>query len=182
MRHGSYVQKLGRQRDERRALLKGLIVPFFRYGRIRTTKARAKVVRRIAERLITRARKDTPAHRRFISRFIQDGEVLNRLFKTIAPRYVKRNGGYTRIILDRVRQGDSAQMVVFELVGAKGDIREEITGKKRLERRKKDGGGAAAEEKSASDEKEKNAVGAAGSDDAAKPAKKRWFPFRRGDR
>jgi large subunit ribosomal protein L17 len=91
----------------------------FKYERIRTTEVKAKEMRRVVERMISRARKDTVANRRLIARSIQDKAVLAKLFKDIAPRFAARPGGYTRILKLGPRYGDASEMVLLELVERK---------------------------------------------------------------
>jgi large subunit ribosomal protein L17 len=91
----------------------------FRYERIRTTKPKAKEIRRVAERLITRARSDSVQNRRLVARTIQDKAVLAKLFTDIAPRFAQRPGGYTRILKLGQRYGDASEMVYLELVERK---------------------------------------------------------------
>jgi large subunit ribosomal protein L17 len=85
-------------------------------GKIETTLPKAKELRGFVERLITRAKKgDSNAHRAIFA-VLQDKESVNKLVTVIAPKYVERNGGYTRIIKTRVRHGDAAEMAFIELV------------------------------------------------------------------
>ena len=116
MRHGNRVKKLGRNRRQRRALLRGLVRSLFSVERIRTTLSKAKEARRFAERLITIARADTVAGRRQAAAFIADHQLVKRLFAEIAPRFKDRPGGYTRILKLGPRPGDGAEMALLELV------------------------------------------------------------------
>jgi large subunit ribosomal protein L17 len=111
--------RLGRNRSHRLALYKAMVTALFRYERIRTTQVKAKEIRRVAERMISRARQDSVANRRLIARSIQDKAVLAKLFKDIAPRFASRPGGYTRILKLGPRYGDSSEMVLLELVERK---------------------------------------------------------------
>jgi len=85
--------------------------------RIRTTLAKAKATRPLAEKMITLAKKDTLHSKRLASRFIIKKDVVKKLFQEIGPRFSERQGGYTRIVKVGERQGDGAQMAVLELVG-----------------------------------------------------------------
>ena len=87
-----------------------------RYERIETTKAKALEVRRMAEKMITRAKIDSVANRRLIARDITDEAIAAKLFTEIAPLFVERKGGYTRILKTGNRLGDAAEMVILELV------------------------------------------------------------------
>ena len=97
-------------------MLAGLAASLFSHERVTTTVAKAKAVRPVAERLITKARRGDLHSRREVLKVIPDKEVVTRLFDEVAPRYVDRPGGYTRIIRVGSRRGDSAEMAVIELV------------------------------------------------------------------
>ncbi len=116
MDHRSSINKLGRNAAHRRALLKSQAVALIRYERIRTTEAKAKAARRLAEKLITRAKVDSVHNRRMAARSIDDGRVLNKLFTEIGPRFAQRPGGYTRILKMGKRFGDASEMVILELL------------------------------------------------------------------
>jgi large subunit ribosomal protein L17 len=119
MKHRMGFNRLGRNRSHRRALYRSMVSALFKYERIKTTQVKAGEVRRVAERMITRARQDTVANRRFIARSIADKAVLAKLFTEIAPRFTTRPGGYTRILKLGQRYGDSSEMVLLELVERK---------------------------------------------------------------
>lgn len=116
MRHRKDHRKLSRTSSHRRALLRNLVTALFEYERIETTVAKAKESRRLAERLITFGKQGDLAARRHVARFIMKPEVLAKLFSTIAPWYVERNGGYTRIIRIGHRLGDAGETAYLELV------------------------------------------------------------------
>jgi large subunit ribosomal protein L17 len=114
---------LGRSKSARIALRRNLIKQFFTHERIRTTKAKAAAIRGEAEKLITLARNSTNgtadqkvSARRLVVSKLGDDQVIKRLFDEIAPRFANRNGGYTRMMKLGPRMGDSAEMVVLELV------------------------------------------------------------------
>jgi len=109
-------RKLSRYRDERVALLRGLVADLIRHERITTTLAKAKETRVVAERLITHGKKGTLHHRRLALAQLPDTGVVKKVFDEVAPRYAGRPGGYTRITKLGPRQGDSALMAVIELV------------------------------------------------------------------
>lgn len=96
--------------------MRNLATALFRHERIETTTAKAKELRPYAERLITLARKGDIHSRRLAGRKIQDRQVLGKLFDDIAPRFLERPGGYTRILKVGNRKGDSAEMSLIELV------------------------------------------------------------------
>jgi large subunit ribosomal protein L17 len=122
MRHRVAGRKLGRNTSQRIALARGLITELFRHDRISTTEAKARFMRGQAEHLITTAKHGlaeggNAVHaRRLAGRVITDPDVTKRLFDEIAPRFVDRPGGYTRIIKVGPRYGDGAPMAVLELV------------------------------------------------------------------
>lgn len=98
---------------------RNMVTSLFRFERITTTQAKAKEVRRAAEKLITRSKVDSVHNRRIAAKFIQDEKILNKLFTELGPRMKDRNGGYTRILKIGFRQGDAADMVILELVDYK---------------------------------------------------------------
>jgi large subunit ribosomal protein L17 len=116
MRHRRDHRKLSRTSAHRRALLRNLVTALFQYERIETTVAKAKEARRLAERLITFARRGDIAARRHVSRFVTRPDVSHKLFETIAPWYAERAGGYTRIIKIGRRLGDAGETAYLELV------------------------------------------------------------------
>src|SRR5689334_16225970 len=116
MRHRKDHRKLSRTHSHRRAVLRNLATALFQYERIETTVAKAKEARRLAERLITFARRGDLAARRHVARFVTKPEVLAKLFATIAPWYENRNGGYTRIVRIGHRLGDAGETGYLELM------------------------------------------------------------------
>lgn len=123
MRHNKSGKKLGRKKDQRTALRRNLIKQLFEHERIHTTHAKAQAVRGQAERLITLAKNGNAAGeskmvhaRRLAAARLSDRDIVIKLFDDIAPRYVNRPGGYTRIIKLGPRRSDSADMVLLELV------------------------------------------------------------------
>jgi large subunit ribosomal protein L17 len=116
MRHKVSGRKFDRAGDERAALLKGLVSDLLRRERMKTTVAKAKEARPIAEKMITLGKHGTLHARRQALAYIDDKDVVRKLFDDIAPRFAERPGGYTRIIKLGPRLGDGAQMAQFELV------------------------------------------------------------------
>ena len=123
MRHAVSGYKLGRSKSARIALRRNLIKQFFAHDRIRTTQAKAAAIRGDAEKLITLARNsaigsdsEKISARRLAIVKLGDNQALKRLFDEIAPRFANRSGGYTRVTRLGPRKGDSAEMVVLELV------------------------------------------------------------------
>jgi large subunit ribosomal protein L17 len=118
MRHLIKKKKLQRNTSQRKALLRSLVTSFLEKERIRTTLAKAKAARPIAEKMITLAKKNTLHTRRLALRFIYKRNVVKKLFDEIGPRFSERPGGYVRIVKTGPRAGDGAEMAVMELIGA----------------------------------------------------------------
>ncbi len=118
MRHRKQGRKLGRTKSHREAMFRNLVVSLFEHERVETTDAKAKELRRIAERLITKGKQGTLHARRIASRWVRDPKVLQKLFEDIAGRYTERPGGYTRIMKLRNRRGDNAPLSIIELMPA----------------------------------------------------------------
>jgi large subunit ribosomal protein L17 len=186
MRHRVDHRKLNRTASHRKAMLCNMVTSLFDSERITTTDAKAKEARRLAERLITRARKGYTAHQeglnlrdagkedeakqmeavalahwRQAGRYVRKTSVLKKLFEEIAPQFLEREGGYTRIIKMNHRLGDNAKTVLLELVGT------EKTGKAAS---KKTGEGDEADSKD-SKAKAKPKAKASGKDDKPKESK-----------
>jgi large subunit ribosomal protein L17 len=116
MRHQRSGKKLGRDSAHRKALYSNLAGALIEHGRIRTTEAKAKAVKPIAEQMITLGRRgDVHARRQAIS-YLRSKDVVHKLFDEVAPRFADRPGGYSRIVKLGPRQGDAAEMVYLELV------------------------------------------------------------------
>ncbi len=116
MKHRVSVNPLGRTSAHRKALHRNMVTSLFAHERIRTTKAKAKAVRRTAEKMITRAKEDSVHNRRIVFKDMKDQAVLAKLFTDIGPRFKNRAGGYTRILKLGQRRGDASEMVLLELV------------------------------------------------------------------
>jgi large subunit ribosomal protein L17 len=123
MRHQVAGYKLGRSKAARIALRRNLMKQFFTHERIRTTRAKAAAIRGEAEHLITIARNSADGTdsekvhaQRLVAARLGDNSLNKRLFEEIAPRFANRNGGYTRVLKLGPRMGDSAEMVILELV------------------------------------------------------------------
>lgn len=118
MRHRVTGKKLRRNTAHRRALLRNLVTSLLERERVRTTLAKAKATRPIAEKMITLAKKDTLHTRRLALRFIFKKDIVKKLFEEIGPRFSERPGGYTRIVKIGPRAGDGAEIAMIELVGS----------------------------------------------------------------
>jgi large subunit ribosomal protein L17 len=108
--------RLGGGPSQEKALLANLAGSLFWEEKVSTTVTRAKTVRPLAEKLITRARKGDLHSRREVLKVIADAEIVTKLFDDIAPRYADRPGGYTRVVRVGPRRGDNAEMAIIELV------------------------------------------------------------------
>ena len=116
MRHRKSGRKLGRNTSHRKAMMRNMVTSLFEHEQIKTTDARAKELRKIAEKLITMAKRGDLHARRQVLKVVMDKQVVAKLFERIAPRYQERPGGYTRIIKLGHRAGDNAAMSLIELV------------------------------------------------------------------
>jgi large subunit ribosomal protein L17 len=121
MRHRIAGRQFGLPSDQRRALLRGLVRSLLIHRKIETTEARAKDVRVIAEKIVTRAKQDSIHARRIVrayigGRTVQDEELVNDVFTVLGPQFKDRPGGYTRMAKVGLRRGDGAPLVILELV------------------------------------------------------------------
>lgn len=115
MRKRKKGRKFSRKRNQRKALLKGLASSLLIREKIKTTEAKAKELRGVVEKFITRAKKGDLHSRRLLLRFLSP-QVVKKLIEDIAPRYKERKGGYTRIVKIGLRKTDRAKVVIIELV------------------------------------------------------------------
>ena len=110
------TRKLGKTSTQRKALLRQQVTDLLENGKMETTFYRAKEVQPVVEKMITLGKKgDLAAYRKALS-FITKEDVVQKLFKEIAPKYADRNGGYTRVTRTGARRGDAAEMAIIELV------------------------------------------------------------------
>ena len=116
MRHQKRGRKLGRDSAHRKSLYANLTAELIQHGRIRTTLAKAKEVRPVAEQMITLGKRGDLHARRQAVAFLRQKPIVKSLFEDVAPRYAERSGGYTRIIKLGPRLGDAAEMAYIELV------------------------------------------------------------------
>ena len=116
MRHHRSGRKLGRDASHRKALYSNLAGSLIEHGRIRTTEAKAKSVKPIAEQMITLGRRGDIHARRQALAYLRSQDIVYKLFSEVAPRFADRPGGYSRIVKLGPRQGDAAEMVYLELV------------------------------------------------------------------
>lgn len=110
------TRKLGRDTAHRTAMLRAMVTFLLENGKIETTVTRAKEVSAMTEKFITIAKVENLQNKRMAMAFITKEDVVKKLFKEIAPKYVDKNGGYTRITKLGPRRGDAAEMAVIELI------------------------------------------------------------------
>ena len=130
MRHRRVGRKLGRKKPHREMMYRNMVTSLFKLESVRTTEARAKEVRKLAERIITWAKKGDLHARRMAFRYVKDAEALKNLFEAIGPRFASRAGGYTRIMKLERRQGDGAPVVILELTEKSAKVEEEKLARK----------------------------------------------------
>jgi len=135
MRHRVAGVKLSRTTSHRRALFRNMVTALLEHEAIRTTDAKAKEIRRWADRMITLGKEGTLHARRRAASVLRRASVVKKLFEDIAPRYAERHGGYTRVVKLGHRLGDAAHLSVVELVERKGAESEQTTQKKKPRRR-----------------------------------------------
>ncbi len=116
MRHQKKGVKLGREAGQRKALMRSLAESLILHGSLVTTKAKAKALKTVIEPLVTKAKRNNLVDREIIMKTLYTGKAVKMLVKEIAPRYMERKGGYTRIVKLGYRQNDSAETVKIEFV------------------------------------------------------------------
>ena len=131
MRHRLGYKKLNRTSEHRKALIKNMLNSLIKYEQITTTLPKAKVLKPQADKIITLGKKDTLINTKALVSKLQDISSANKVKKTLAKRYEKRNGGYTRIIKAGFRYGDNAPMAVIEFVDR--DVEAKRVNKKKKE-------------------------------------------------
>ena len=116
MRHAMANKRLNRTSEHRKALLKNMLNSLIKYEQIKTTLPKAKFLKPQADKIITLGKKDTLQTSKMLVSQLQDSKSANKVKKTLSKRYLKRNGGYTRIIKAGFRYGDNSPMAVIEFV------------------------------------------------------------------
>ncbi len=116
MRHQRKGKTLGRTKKPRLALMRGLATNFIIYEKIKTTEAKAKALRPVAEKIITLGKKDTLANRRQALRVLYTEGAVKKVFEVLGPKFKERQGGYTRIVKLAPRTNDKAKMAIIEFV------------------------------------------------------------------
>ncbi len=122
--HQNKIKKLNRPKPHREAMMANMATSLLAHRTVETTDARAKELRRMVDRLISTAKKDTTAARRQVARTIRDKDVLKKLFNDIVPQFKERQSGFTRVLKVGYRRGDASLMSMVELL-TKPDVREE---------------------------------------------------------
>jgi len=132
MMHNRAGRKLRRTTSHRLAMFSNQLASFFTHERIQTTLSKAKELRPLAERLITTAKNDGVVARRKVAQWVPDRTTVKRVFENIAPRFVDRPGGYTRILRLGARRGDAAEAAILELVDYKFEAKEKAPRKESM--------------------------------------------------
>lgn len=109
------MRKLSRKKEQRKALLINLCRSLFLEGRVKTTQAKAKELRKVAEKFITKAKESSSSSQKELSRFFSP-DVVDKLINEIGPKYKERPGGYTRVLKLGPRKSDGAEMAIIEMV------------------------------------------------------------------
>ena len=116
MRHKFGYKKLNRTSEHRKALIKNMLNSLIKYEQIQTTLPKAKVLKPEADKIITLGKKENLKNKKILISKLQDKNSASKVVKTLSKRYVKRNGGYTRIIKAGFRYGDKAPIAIIEFV------------------------------------------------------------------
>jgi len=135
MRHLNRGRKLSRTSAHRKALFRNLVLSLIQHERIKTTDAKAKELRRYADRMVTLGKRGDLAARRLAFAFMQSRDAVKKLFDEIAPRFKDRAGGYTRVVKFGVRRGDAAPISIIEFTGTSEASESKKPRKKRAARR-----------------------------------------------
>jgi large subunit ribosomal protein L17 len=130
MRHRQKGRKLGRKKSHRDLMLRNMVASLFENESIRTTEARAKEARRLAEKLVTWGKQGDLHARRMALAHIRNAALVKKVFDVIAPRFEGRSGGYTRIIRLNKRRGDAAPVVILELTEKSQEVEDEKAARK----------------------------------------------------
>jgi large subunit ribosomal protein L17 len=146
MRHRVKGRKLGRTKSHREQMLRNMVVSLFRHESVRTTEARAKEARRLAEKILTWGKRGDLHARRLALRYLSSAEIVKKVFEEIAPRFESRNGGYTRIVRLEARRGDAAPVVLLELTEKGKEVEEEKAARKAKKEARKEAKRKAEEE------------------------------------
>ena len=184
MRHQKKTIKLGRTADHRRALLANQVCALIQHQRIKTTLAKAKAVRPLAERMVTLGKNGSIHARRRALAVLRQKDIVKKLFDDIAQRSAERNGGYTRIVKLGARKSDSARMAFIEWVDAEHVVEEKPKKEKKAKRKEPEAKSQqttpeaeqpAREEPKAEAPAPQEETTASAAEEESKPKKRRWF-------
>ena len=184
MRHQKKTIKLGRTADHRRALLANQVRALIQHQRIKTTLAKAKAVRPLAERMVTLGKNGSIHARRRALAVLRQKDIVKKLFDDIAQRSAERNGGYTRIVKLGARKSDSARMAFIEWVDAEHVVEEKPKKEKKARRKEPEAKSQqttpeaeqpAREEPKAEAPAPQEETTASAAEEESKPKKRRWF-------
>ena len=134
MRHKFGYRKLNRTSEHRKALIKNMLNSLIKYEQIKTTLPKAKVLKPVADKIITLGKKESLKNKKILISKLQDKKSASKVVKTLSKRYEKRNGGYTRIIKAGYRYGDKAPVAIIEFVDR--DIEAKKIDKKKVDTKK----------------------------------------------
>jgi len=137
MRHRVDTRKLGRTSAHRQAMYRNMVTSLLEHERVETTHAKARELRRVADRMITLGKRGDLHARRQAATMVRDRDVTGKLFGELAERYASRPGGYTRVLRVRRRVGDAAEMSIVELVEEPAPPEKKKQTRKKATRKKK---------------------------------------------
>ena len=137
MRHQVFGRKLNRDVKERKALFRSLVSALITKGKIKTTLAKARAIRGLAEKLVTLAKKESSAGRMKLTSFLIKSDLVKKIIQDIAPKFLDRKGGYVRIRRIGQRIGDNAEEVFLEWTFNKEEVKDLKTGKKPVKKQEK---------------------------------------------
>ena len=181
MRHQKKTIKLGRTAEHRKALLANQVCSLIEHQRIKTTLAKAKAVRPLAERMVTLGKRGSIHARRTALATLRRKNAVKKLFDDIAPRSAERNGGYTRIVKLGQRKSDSAPMAFIEWVDMAEVVKEKPAEEKKAKRKEAEAKPTKAESEMVTPKeeepaaKEEKPVEAPAPAEESQPKKRRWF-------
>jgi len=181
MRHQKKAIKLGRTAEHRKALLANQVCSLIEHQRIKTTLAKAKAVRPLAERMVTLGKKGSIHARRTAFATLRQKNAVKKLFDDIAPRSAERNGGYTRIVKLGQRKSDSARMAFIEWVDAAQLVEEKLAVEKKAKRKEAEPKPKQTEAEPAEQQPEQAAAKEEKPAEEPKPKKRRWFGRQSGE-
>lgn len=173
MRHQKKTIRLGRTAEHRKALLANQVCSLIEHQRIKTTLAKAKAVRPLAEKMVTLGKKGSLHARRTALSVLRQKDLVKKLFDEVAPRSANRNGGYTRIVKLGQRKSDSASMAFIEWVDALAAEEKPATEEKKAKRKEAEPTAKSKEPKAEATTKEKDVAAAPAEE--PKPKKRKWF-------